>query len=341
MLKIIRVWDLFWNQMVQIVKIYRITGLISWLGLSQNGTPLIWNIFNSPDFLSTFKFDSWDQLKAVAEATEKDAGYRKEQDQHKATIAGQRFANVFHPGVFPLGIISHFHRPVFWGFFRMVWVTSERYLFLMRSLSFCSWSFCVISLNFWVYQSVVRAENSFIFVRSSGVIPQLAQEVRNLVMQLALNGCNKSLELQWGEMLGGWLGRDQKASQRSREQRWRFEEAAVAINSTWYIPSTFRQKRWDHLERFLFLVVMLMLIFVVFLLFFWLSLLFVCVVCVVVVPREATELRDLQGKQQEEQSKATQEVQQRQGKLGFFRSLSVFDGKCLSLWRSYTLWNLY
>jgi len=53
--------------------------------------------------------------------------------------------------------------------------------------------------------------------------------------------------------------------------------------------------------------------------------------CVVVVPREATELRDLQGKQQEEQSKATQEVQQRQGKLGFFRSLSVFDGKCLSL----------
>ena len=81
------------------VKIYKITGLISWLGLSQNGTPLIWNIFNSPDFLSTFKSDSWDRLKAVAEATEKDAGYRKEQDQHKATIAGRRFANVFHPGV--------------------------------------------------------------------------------------------------------------------------------------------------------------------------------------------------------------------------------------------------
>ena len=36
----------------------------------------------------------------MAEAAEKDAGYRKEQDQHKATITGQSFANVFYPGVF-------------------------------------------------------------------------------------------------------------------------------------------------------------------------------------------------------------------------------------------------
>ena len=164
------------------------------------------------------------------------------QGDHSWTAFCQRFIRLFL-----LGIISHFHHPVFWGFFRMVWVTSERYLFLMRSLSFCSWSFCVISWNFRVYQSVVRVENSFIFVRSSGVIPQLAQTVRDLVMQLSLNGCNKSLELLWGEMFGGWLGRDQKASQRSREQRRRFEEAAVTINSTWYVPSTFRQRRWDHL----------------------------------------------------------------------------------------------
>ena len=167
-----------------------------------------------------------------------------------------------------------------------------------------------------------------------------------------------SPELPWGEMFGGWLGRDQKTSQRSRDQRRRFEEAAVAINSTsrqrfgredgiiydfkfwwwclcgWFFFCSF----WDSV----LLVVPVVCVVVVAVVLVVVVVVAAAALVVVVVhysvlyhsSQGTTELRDLQGKQQEEQSQGTQEVQQRQGKLRFFRSLSVFDRNCLSLWLS-------